>query len=79
MLFRSLLKPRERVAHAPVLVLEPEHDRYVSPWLNADLAQWVPQLQRRRIDGGHWVIHSKPALVAAHVLAFIEGLTPPPR
>ncbi len=65
-----LLHPRERTAHAPVLVLEPVRDLYVSPMLNEDLAQWVPQLQRRQLDGGHWVIATHPEVFAAHVLAF---------
>jgi len=71
-----LLKPRQRHAHAPVLVLEPVHDRYVSPMLNEDLAQWVPQLQRKQLEGGHWVIATKPEVFAAHVLAFAGAITP---
>ncbi|MEY4764587.1 MAG: hypothetical protein RI907_1260 [Pseudomonadota bacterium] len=75
-LLPRLLQPRQRVAHAPVLVLEPEHDLYVAPMLNDDLGQWVPQLERRQLDGGHWVIATKPELFAAHVLAFIERQSP---
>jgi pimeloyl-ACP methyl ester carboxylesterase len=69
-----MLKPRQRVAHAPVLVLEPVHDRYVSPMLNDDLGRWVSQLTRKQIDGGHWVIASQPELFAAHVLAHIARI-----
>ena len=69
-----LLRPRQRVAHAPVLVLEPIHDAYVSPMLNEDLAQWAPHLERRQIDGGHWVIATQPEVFAAQVLAHIERL-----
>ena len=69
-----LLNPRHRVAHAPVQVLEPVDDRYVSPMLNDDLGQWVAHLTRRQLDGGHWVLAAKPELFAAHVLAYVEGL-----
>jgi pimeloyl-ACP methyl ester carboxylesterase len=75
-----LLSPRERIAHAPVQVLVPMHDRFVSPALTAHLQRWVPRLTRREIDAGHWVTLQQPELFARAVQEFIvrlEASAPP--
>lgn len=70
--FQRMMAPRERYAQAPVLVLVPTKDRFVSPWLSEDLSRWVPQLERREIDARHWVPISDPQGFAQHVLSFIQ-------
>ncbi|WP_204315560.1 hypothetical protein, partial [Stenotrophomonas maltophilia] len=51
---RSLFTPRKRVAHAPVQVIVPTLDKYVSPALSEDLSRWVPQYWRREVVARHW-------------------------
>lgn len=75
--FQRLWAPRERRAPMPVLVLVPLRDPFVSPWLSEDLGQWVPQLQRKTIDAGHWVVLSDPNGFADRVAAFIGHLPAP--
>ena len=70
--FQRMMAPRERYAHAPVLVLVPTQDRFVSPWLSEDLSRWVPQLERQEIRARHWVPISDPEGFAQHVLSFIK-------
>lgn len=72
-----LLRPGARHAHAPVQVLVPTQDRFVSPWLSEDLGRWAPQLQRTEIPAGHWVTLKQPELFAGHVRRFISGLAGP--
>lgn len=67
----ALWAPRDRVAMAPVQILVPTHDHYVSPALSEDLQRWVPQLWRREIQGGHWLTLEQPDVFAAMVREFI--------
>lgn len=73
--FQRMLAPRERHAQAPVMVLVPTKDRFVSPWLSEDLSRWVSDLERREIAAGHWVLISDPAGFARHVGAFIQRVS----
>jgi len=70
----ALWKPRERVAHAPVQVLVPTGDHYVSPALSADLRRWVPRLWRRELAGGHWLTLQHPERFSALVAEFIDHI-----
>lgn len=72
-----LLRPGARHAHAPVQVLVPTKDRFVSPWLSENLGRWAPQLQRTEIPAGHWVTLQQPELFARHVRRFIDGVGQP--
>ena len=72
--FQRLMAPRERHAHAPVLLLVPTKDRFVSPWMSEDLERWVPQLERREIPARHWVPISDPDGFAQHVRSFIDRI-----
>src|SRR5690606_4429735 len=51
-----LLAPRERHAHAPVQVILPSRDNYVTEALYRGVERWVPQLRYQSIDAGHWVL-----------------------
>src|SRR3989344_1912466 len=42
-----LIRPRERVAHAPVQVIVPLRDHFVSPALSENLHRWAPGYVRR--------------------------------
>jgi pimeloyl-ACP methyl ester carboxylesterase len=69
-----LLRPRERVAHAPVHLIVPLHDRFVSPLLSADLSRWVSDLSRREVAAGHWITAQQPALFAGQVRGFVKRI-----
>ena len=84
--FPRLKHPRERVAHAPVQVIVPLRDHFISPALSLDLARWAPGYVRKEIDAGHWVTVQEPGRFAQLVLAFIDRVearasatTPPMR
>ena len=70
----ALWAPRDRVAIAPVQVLVPTGDHYVSPALSEDLRRWVPRLWRRPIQGGHWLTLHNPEPFAHMVREFIEHI-----
>lgn len=72
--FPCLIHPRERVAHAPVQVIVPLRDHFVSPALSENLHRWAPGYVRREIDAGHWITVQEPRLFADAVLAFIDQL-----
>ncbi len=60
-----LLRPEPRHAIAPVQLIIPMRDRFVSPELFEGLSRWVPVLRRRAIDAGHWLLLSHPDKVAS--------------
>lgn len=70
--FQRMLAPGQRHAHAPVHLIVPTRDRFVSPWITEDLSRWVGQLQRTEMDAGHWVLIQDPARFADILLGFIE-------
>ena len=53
---QRVLNPSPRYAQAPVQLIVPTEDNYVGTQLFDDLSQWVPQLYRRNIEAGHWVL-----------------------
>ena len=69
-----VMRPRERFAHAPVLLLVATQDHFVSPALMVGLARWVPQLTRREVKAGHWVTVKHPELFAEAVREFVGSL-----
>ncbi len=77
--FQRMLAPRARHAHAPVLLIVPTRDRFVSPWITEDLSRWVSHLDRTEMDAGHWVLIKDPARFADAVLGFIERVQGSPR
>ena len=66
----------------PVQLLVPQQDPYVTPALLDGIEAMAPNLVRRDLGGKHWMIRSKPALiaglVAAHVAAVEAGRDPEP-
>ncbi|WP_413706657.1 SDR family oxidoreductase [Ralstonia sp. Ralssp110] len=69
---RSLFTPRKRVAHAPVQVIVPTLDKYVSPALSEDLSRWVPQYWRREVVARHWLPVTHAARMAEMARELIE-------
>ena len=52
----------------PTLVLWAQQDTALPPELVDGLDRWVPQLNLQRIEAAtHWVVHERPALVAAQI------------
>ena len=67
-----LLRPQPRHALAPVQLIIPMRDRFVSPELYEGLSRWVPQLRRRAIDAGHWLLLSHPDQVARAIAEWAD-------
>ena len=70
--FSRLWGPRERHAMAPVQLLIPLHDRFISPALYDDLHLWVPDLTRHTFQAGHWLPLSHPGEMAGAVRRFVR-------
>ncbi|WP_326797032.1 SDR family oxidoreductase [Streptomyces sp. NBC_01808] len=67
-----LRHPRaDAYAHAPVQLITPAGDAFLSPSLYDDLDRWVPQLLRRTIDARHWVPRTRPDQLAAWIGEFV--------
>lgn len=67
-----LLAPRERHAHAPVQVILPTRDHFVTEALYRGLERWVPDLHYRTIDAGHWVLLTHPQDLANMIEEFVD-------
>ncbi len=67
-----LLRPEPRHAIAPVQLIIPMRDRFVSPELYEGLSHWVPNLRRRAIDAGHWLLLSHPDKVARCIAEWVD-------
>lgn len=65
-----MLHPKARHTDVPVQLLIPLRDRYVMAALLDGLEEWAPDLRRRPIDAGHWVIRTDPDLVNSAVREF---------
>ena len=61
---RRLADPQPRSTAVPVQVLAPRGDRYVTPAMATDVAAYAPDLRVRRLPGGHWVVRTRPDVVA---------------
>lgn len=67
-----LTRPRnDAYAHAPVQLITPTGDPFLSPKLYDDLELWVPQLTRRSLPSGHWAPRSRADQLAAWVSEFV--------
>ncbi|MFL9946554.1 SDR family oxidoreductase [Paraburkholderia agricolaris] len=71
---RCLFMPRKRYAHAPVQVIVPTLDKYVSPALSEDLSRWVPKYWRRELSARHWVPLTHPEPMARMVRELVEHI-----
>ena len=71
-----LRRLRERGAlrtDVPVLLLQPRHDRYVTPVVHEGLERRCGSLRRVEVPAGHWMPQTRPDEVAALVLAHVRA------
>ncbi|MFF8394704.1 SDR family oxidoreductase [Streptomyces sp. NPDC016172] len=81
-LYRDNVRPRLRTprpdahahAHAPVQIITPLEDRFLSERLHDELEQWVPQLTRRTIQAGHWIPRTRPDRLASWIEEFVTSV-----
>ncbi|MFE0508870.1 SDR family oxidoreductase [Streptomyces sp. NPDC058964] len=70
-----LLRPRtDAYAHAPVQLITPLGDAFLSEKLYDELEKWAPQLTRRTLPAKHWVPRTRPDQLAAWIDEFVTGV-----
>jgi NAD(P)-dependent dehydrogenase (short-subunit alcohol dehydrogenase family)/pimeloyl-ACP methyl ester carboxylesterase len=79
-----LRRPREDAyAHAPVQLITPLGDAFLSERLYDDLERWVPRLTRRTLPDKHWIPRTRPDQVASWIEEFVtsteDGRAPQPK
>ncbi len=69
----TITLPRELLeVKLPTLVIWGLNDGALLPGLLNGLQDYVPQLQLEKVEGAsHWILHEQPAVVAAHLQAFL--------
>lgn len=81
-LYRDNIRARLRqprpdcFAHAPVQLITPTGDSFLSPRLYDGLEQWVPRLTRRTLAAKHWVPRTRPDQLARWVAEFVTANGP---
>jgi pimeloyl-ACP methyl ester carboxylesterase len=71
---RRLLRSRPLLpAHAPVQLIVPTRDRFISPSYYDAAARVAPGLLRREVPGSHWAPREEPDLVAKWVAEFAQA------
>ncbi|MGW0534696.1 SDR family oxidoreductase [Streptomyces sp. NPDC003032] len=69
-----LRRPRaDAYAHAPVQLITPSGDIFLSERLYDDLEQWAPGLVRRTLPAKHWVPRTRPDQLAAWIGVFVAS------
>ncbi|MFE4912256.1 SDR family oxidoreductase [Streptomyces sp. NPDC056652] len=67
-----LRRPRaDAYAHAPVQLITPTGDAFLSERLYDDLEQWAPGLVRRTLPAKHWVPRTRPDQLASWIGDFV--------
>ncbi len=67
-------RPRtDAYAHAPVQLITPTGDAFLSARLYDDLDQWAPGLVRHTLAAKHWVPRTRPDQLAAWVGEFVTA------
>ncbi|MDO0913525.1 SDR family oxidoreductase [Streptomyces sp. DT2A-34] len=70
-----LRRPRtDAYAHAPVQLITPLGDAFLSERLYDELELWVPQLTRRTLAAKHWIPRSRPDQLAAWITEFVTSV-----
>ncbi|MEV1062830.1 SDR family oxidoreductase [Streptomyces sp. NPDC050263] len=70
-----LRRPRsDAYAHAPVQLITPLGDRFLSERLYDELEQWVPRLTRRALPAGHWIPRTRPDQLASWIDDFVTSV-----
>ncbi|MGY1499220.1 SDR family oxidoreductase [Streptomyces sp. QTS52] len=69
-----LRRPRtDAHAHAPVQLITPLGDAFLSERLYDGLERWAPRLVRRTLDARHWIPRTRPDQVAAWIGEFVTA------
>lgn len=69
-----LRRPRaDAYAHAPVQLITPSGDMFLSERLYDELELWAPELVRRSIPAKHWVPRTRPDQLAAWITDFVTS------
>ena len=70
---RRLRRPEPRRTDVPIQVLAPTRDVFVTPALQRGAPKpWASDLRVREIAGGHWVIATRPDVIARHTSELVE-------
>ena len=78
-LYRDNVRPRLRrpredaYAHAPVQLITPLGDAFLSERLHDELEKWAPGSVRRTLPAGHWVPRTRPDQLAAWISGFVTA------
>ncbi|MCX4559533.1 SDR family oxidoreductase [Streptomyces phaeochromogenes] len=65
-------RPRaDAYAHAPVQLITPLGDVFLSEKLYDELELWAPQLTRRTLPAKHWIPRTRPDQLAAWITEFV--------
>jgi NAD(P)-dependent dehydrogenase (short-subunit alcohol dehydrogenase family)/pimeloyl-ACP methyl ester carboxylesterase len=77
-----LTHPRDDAyAHAPVQLITPLGDQFLSEQLYDGLESWAPRLTRRTLPAKHWIPRTRPDQLTAWITEFVtatEGGRPAP-
>lgn len=69
-----LRRPRtDAYAHAPVQLITPTGDIFLSERLYDELGEWAPQLTRRSLAAKHWAPRSRPDRLSAWISEFVTA------
>ncbi|MFH9608569.1 SDR family oxidoreductase [Streptomyces sp. NPDC017448] len=60
-------------AHAPVQLITPTGDSFLSERLYDELEGWVPALVRRSLPAKHWVPRTRPDQIASWITEFVSA------
>lgn len=70
-----LRRPRaDAYAHAPVQLITPLGDAFLSEKLYDELELWAPQLTRRTLQAKHWIPRTRPDQLAAWITEFVTSV-----
>ncbi|MDX3536405.1 SDR family oxidoreductase [Streptomyces sp. MB09-01] len=73
-----LRRPRpDAYAHAPVQLITPTGDSFLSERLYDGLEHWAPDLLRRTLPAKHWVPRTRPDQLAAWITEFVTSREEP--
>ncbi|MGW6377826.1 alpha/beta fold hydrolase [Rhodococcus sp. NPDC055112] len=70
-LLPRLLRPQERTTDAPVQVLAPRRDIFITPASQVDVGRWAVNSRVHSVDGGHWIPLFNPTAIADLVRSFV--------
>jgi pimeloyl-ACP methyl ester carboxylesterase len=60
----------------PVQLVVPLQDPFITASLVADVPRFAPNVTRRELDAGHWVMQSHPDQLARCIADFVTAITP---